>query len=73
MVHVQDPILGHNDDFRRTWDKATYEKLAKERQKRETGGEGTGKIWQRSDLEAENETKAMGMRLGFGNETKGLD
>ena len=53
MMHVQDPILGHNDDFRRTWDKATYEKLAKERRKRETEGEGTGR-----DL-----TKRLRMRL----------
>ena len=57
MMHVQDPILGHNDNFRRTWDKATYEKLAKERLQRETKGEGTGL------------TKRLDMRLGFGNET----
>ena len=28
-------VKGHNDDFRRTWDKATYERLALDRLKKE--------------------------------------
>ena len=31
-------ILGHSDSFRRTWDTAKYEKLAKDRLKKEKEG-----------------------------------
>ena len=31
-------ILGHSDSFRRTWDTAKYEKLAKDRLKKEKDG-----------------------------------
>ena len=41
-------------------------------QKRDGRERQEEKVLARSDLEAENETKGLGMRLGFGNETKGL-
>lgn len=34
---LQDPTLGVIDSFRRTWDKEKYEKMAKERTKKDSG------------------------------------
>ena len=34
-ITLQEALLGHSDNFRRTWDKDTYEKLAKERLKKD--------------------------------------
>lgn len=38
LIPFLQDILGHSDNFRRTWDTAKYEKLAKDRLKKDKEG-----------------------------------